>query len=326
MNLFRNYLGSFNNLLPPLCLEQPPNAHRLSVAIIGAANTGKSTLVNGMLGKKLAIVSKQPHSTRDKLLAIMTSQTSDKNTQLLIYDTPGFVEEELMRQHVVPRSVHSALWSALDISDKIIWMMDINRFSKIDVHKDNIHVKRIRDFYQEKPIILVINKSDYLSESERKHFVENSIDHKNKIRTILTENHKIEEVFLTSALNNWNVLKLKSYLIQASPPDSWVYASNVITDRNPVELAQEAIRQQLFLHFFQEIPYLCEFELIDFNDSLENQTISLAFDIIVSRDSQRRIILGKQRHLLKKTEQAAAEELSFQLRRNVYLHINVKVK
>jgi GTP-binding protein Era len=311
---------------PAACLEQPINPHRLSVAIIGPANAGKSTLLNRLLGKKLAIVSRQPQSTRDRLLAIVTDQTTTKNTQLLMYDTPGFLNMIKNKRRMVPKTVHIAPWDALEQCDKILWMMDVHQLSKYEIEKNSLYITRLKEDYEKKPVIFVINKSDYLEEDERKQWIIRLPNIEKQIGDMLTERHMIEKSFLISALNGWNVNDLKHYLTESAVPNDWVYASNVITDQHPIQLAQEALRQQLFSHVFQEIPYMCRIKLIAFDDTTDHDTLSLILEIHVGSESQRQIILGKGARLLHKMEYAAAKELCQQSGKHVNLHVTVKVK
>ena len=311
--------------MPERCLKQPVNPHRLSVAIIGPANAGKSTLLNTLLGRKLAIVSRQPQSSREGLLAVLNEQCPNRSVQLLMYDTPGFVKVSLGKRHFIPQTVHSAPWDALEICDKVIWMMDARHLAGNKIPSEASYMRRLRENFA-KPVVLVLNKSDCMEPDKQTSWITRIPEfEKNWGEMLLANNQSIEKTFLISALKGTHVDKLKRYLMDSALPNEWIYASNVTTDRNPVQLAQEAIRQQLFLRTFQEIPYTCRIELIALNEMEMEGALSFAFEIHVKREGQRRIILGKGLSLLREIEYAAAKELSQQLRTSVHLELSIKV-
>ncbi len=270
------------------------------VAIIGAPNAGKSTLLNNMLGTKIAIVTPKVQTTRYLMRAI---QTID-NTQIIYIDTPGiFKSNKIYEQTMVANA-----WSGAKDSDIILMLIDASK--KLPPLLEHI-LSQLKSL--NKPKALVLNKIDKIE--------------KTKLLEIASQiNNKLafEQTFFISALKGDGISELQQWIVNSLPKDEWLYPPEQISDLPMRFLAAEITREKLFLRLQQELPYGLTVETEQWQERKDG-SVKIMQQIIVERESHKKIILGKNGNLMKAIGISARKELENMLGCKVHLFLFVKV-
>lgn len=272
------------------------------VAIIGRPNVGKSTLLNTILGDKIAIVSDKPQTTRNRILGVKHL----KDAQVVFLDTPGIHKP----RHKLNEYMVKAALNTLDEVDIILFMTEAGAVSGSG---DSNIVDMLRG--AEKPVFLIINKIDRINKS----VVLPQIDEYRHI-------YKFDEVFPISALKGENVDNLLDSIVTYLPEGPQYFPDDAVTDQPMRFIASEIIREKIFQRTYQEIPYSVAVGIEDFK---EDETKNIAFIrglIFVEKDSQKGIIIGKGGAMLKQVGQLARQELEAFMGIKVFLELWVKVK
>ena len=270
------------------------------VAVLGAPNAGKSTLVNALVGQKVAIVSPKAQTTRARLMGIAI----EGDAQMLLVDTPGIFDPNRR----LDRAMVAAAWEGAVGADRVLLTIDA-------AAKIGARVEAMLDGFDKRPEpkILVLNKVD--------------IARKNDLLFLaasLSERFKPEAVFMVSAVNGDGVADLKRHLADAMPEGPWHYPEDQLSDATDRMVAAEITREQLYLQLHAELPYASAVETEKWEDRKDGST-AIHQQILVERDSQKAIVLGKGGSRLKAIGQAAREAISEHLQRRVHLFLHVKV-
>ena len=270
------------------------------VAVIGAPNAGKSTLVNALVGQKVAIVSPKAQTTRARLLGIAIHERS----QILLVDTPGIFEP----RRRLDRAMVAAAWGGAGDADLILLVVD-------SVDGLNREVERIVSGLdqREHPLWIVLNKVDAVKKPK---LLELSLK--------LTERLNPDKVFMVSAANGEGVPDLKEALAQAMPEGPWLYPEDEVSDATDRMIAAELTREQLYNQLHQELPYASAIETESWEDRPDGST-AIHQQIFVERDSQKAIVIGKGGSRLRTIGERARAEISEHLGRKVHLFLHVKV-
>lgn len=271
------------------------------VAIIGKPNAGKSTLLNALLGQKLSIVNKKPQTTRKRILGIL----SEENYQIIFLDTPGILEPSYLLQKKMMDSVTQSVTDA----DLIILIVDVSQ--KISENESLLNSVLERN---KKPLILILNKID-LSDQEKIQSLINNFETTGKYKSVIP----------VSAFKNFNVDRVKNEIINLIPEGPKLYPDDSVSDANERFFVSEIIREKILELFQDEVPYSCEVQIVDFKER-EDRKDFIQAEIIVERDSQKIIIVGKQGEAIKKIGKKSREEIEKFLEREVYLDLRVKVR
>jgi GTP-binding protein Era len=283
--------------------DQPPPDHRSGiVAVVGRPNVGKSTLINQILGQKIAIVSPKPQTTRRQQLGIYT----DERAQILFTDTPGIHKP----QHKLGEYMVNVAQEVLKDADIILWILDIS----VEPHKTDTWIAQtIHRLKNRPPLVMALNKADLLEN--------NLVENRQTVYGQLVEH---VNAIPMSALNGTGIRELIDDLIARLPPGPRYYPVEQITEVNMRFIAAETIREKIILNTEQEIPYSVAVEVTEYKERSESMTyISAA--IYVERDSQKGIIIGKGGDMIKRIGAEARAELSEALGTQVYLDLHVKV-
>lgn len=283
--------------------EQLPPDHRSGVvAVVGRPNVGKSTLINQILGQKIAIVSPKPQTTRRQQLGIYT----DERTQILFTDTPGIHKPH----HKLGEYMVIMAEEALRDADIIVWIVDIS----VEPHETDKQIaETIRRLKNRPPLVLALNKADLLENS--------LIETQQAIYGQLVEHDRAIPI---SALNGTGVHELIDDLINRLPLGPRYYPVDQVTEVNMRFIAAETIREKVILNTEQEIPYSVAVEVTEYKERSETMTY-ISATIYVERDSQKGIIIGKGGEMIKRIGSEARTELSESLGTQVYLDLHVKV-
>ena len=272
------------------------------VAIIGRPNVGKSTLINRVLGQKLCITSRRPQTTRHRILGIKT----DDDSQLIYVDTPGLHIDD---KKAMNRYMNRAAASSIDDVDVILFVVDGMNWTD----EDEKVLERLK-VSAKAPVILVINKMDKLADKEV------MLPHiKN-----LSAQFEYANVFPISARKGINLDGLEKQIKKLVPEGELIFPEDQITDRSSRFLAAELVREQLFRHLGQELPYSITVEIEQFDD--EKDLYRIGAVIYVERDGQKAIVIGKKGDLLKSVGKDARIEMQSLFGHKVFLRLWVKVR
>lgn len=271
------------------------------VAVVGAPNAGKSTLVNALVGQKVAIVSPKAQTTRARLLGV----AMEGETQLLLVDTPGIFEP----RRRFDRAMVAAAWSGAEGADVIALVVD---------GKGGIgpKVTAIAEALAPRPEAkyLVLNKVDVADKAKL-------LVHAERLNAILP----FTETYFVSAQRGDGLPELKRALAAAMPAGPWHYPEDQVSDATERALAAEVTREQLFLQLHAELPYASVVETEKFADR-EDGSAEIHQQVLVERPSQRAIVLGKGGARIREIGARARAELAVLLDRPVHLYLHVKVK
>ncbi len=271
------------------------------VALIGRPNVGKSTLLNKILGQKVAIISDKPQTTRTSIIGIKTTQKG----QIIFVDNPG-IHRPL---HRLNKRMMNFVYSALETSDLMCLLIDATlRFG----HGDQFVIDTLEKVST--PIFLLINKVDIVKKEKILLLID-------KYKDLL----EFKEIIPISALRGTNVDVLEENIYDYLPNAEKLYADDDISDQSIRFMLSEIIREKLLSHVRQELPFVTAVLV----DQIEERTKAKKYvkaRIIVEKDTHRKIIIGKQGSLVKKIGIEARKEMEDILEANVYLDLHVKVK
>lgn len=271
------------------------------VAVIGRPNVGKSSLMNHLLGQKIAIISRKPQTTRHVLYGI----DSGDHHQIIYIDTPGLHRHT---PHAMNRHMNRMAKQSMDFVDIIVHVSEVGRWQE----EDQDIIELLNGF--EQPKIHVLNKIDKCKDKT----------------VVLSELEKIHQAFNwhsiipVSAQQNINLHALKEALISLLPEQDFIYSPDEITTATMRFMAAEIIREKLFRYLHQEIPYQLGVLIDDYRE--ERGMVFIHATILLERESQKAIVIGKGGQTLKLIGQRAREDLEKMLAQKVVLKNFVKSK
>jgi len=274
------------------------------VALIGAPNAGKSTLLNAMIGSKIAIVTPKVQTTRTRVLGIAIEGAS----QIIFVDTPGIFNPKRR----LDRAMVAAAWASVGNADEVVLLVD-------SAHGVSQDVTRIVEGLKElgpaaKNVMLALNKVDAVEHTKLL-----------KLSADLNEVFPFRETFMISALTGDGVEDLKRHLAERLPEGPWLYPEDQLADIPQRMLAAEITREKLFLKLRQELPYAATVETESWKEQKDG---SLRLDqvIYVQRQGHKGIILGKGGAMIKSIGADARAELEQIFDCKVHLFLFVKVR
>ncbi len=270
------------------------------VAIIGAPNAGKSTLLNQLVGAKVAIVTHKVQTTRTRVTGIGMLD----ETQLVFIDTPGIFEPKRR----LDRAMVNAAWKGSADAETTVLMID----AKKGVDRD---VERILAGLEDagKKVILVLNKIDTMKR-----------DGLLALAQTFDDTGLFTDIFMVSALNGDGCADLKAHLASIAPHSPWMYPEDQVSDITMRLLAAEITREKIYLRLHDELPYSITVETENWEDRPDG-SVRIEQVIHVQRDSQKGIVIGKGGTMLKLLGQMAREDMSENFDRKVHLFLHVRV-
>jgi GTP-binding protein Era len=274
--------------------------HSGFVSVVGRPNVGKSTLINHVVGYKVAIVTPKPQTTRNRITAVANTDKA----QIVFIDTPGIHKPK----HEMNRRMVEVALSSLNQVDLVLLMVDISQpFGKGDEHVLQL-MKKVRV-----PLFLAINKVDRVA----KETVLPLIDEYRSRR-------EFEEIVPISALKGDNIDRLVSVLENRLPEGPPIFPEDELTDLPERFFAAEMIREKILLHVGEEVPYSTAVRVDSWED--KSKVTHIEASILVERDSQKAILLGRGGRMIKKIGSHARQDLERFLDTRVYLGLHVKVR
>lgn len=271
------------------------------VALVGAPNAGKSTLLNRVIGAKVSIVTPKVQTTRTRVLGIMVAGPA----QIVFVDTPGIFAP----RRRLERAMVAAAWAGVAGADVIVALVD----AKLGLDED---VRRIVAGLEEsgRTAVLALNKIDLV----RRHSLLG-------LAEALHSTGVFTDVFMISALTGDGVDDLVAFLAARVPEGPWLYPEDQLSDMPERLLAAEVTREQVFLQLRQELPYAAAVETEAWSE-LDDGSVRIDQIVYVQRESQKPIVLGKGGARIKAIGSAARAELERMLGRRVHLFLHVKVR
>jgi GTPase len=271
------------------------------VALIGAPNSGKSTLTNALVGAKVSIVTHKAQTTRGPVRAIAPIG----NSQVILVDTPGIFQPKRR----LDRAMAQAAWERAGDADIVAVVIDAERGLDQALEPLLSHLPEVK-----RPRIAIFNKIDLVPKPELL-----------RLAAELAARSAFDRVFMISALSGDGVADLKAYLAEAVPPGPWLFPADQLTDQSLRQAAAEITREKLFLRLHEELPYTLTVETTDFKERADG-SIRIEQTIYVERESQRKIVLGAKGRTIKEIGSSARAEIGAIADAPVHLFLFVKVR
>jgi len=273
------------------------------VAIFGKPNAGKSTLINDLLHFNLSIVNRKVQTTRNKILGILT----EDNYQIVFIDTPGILEPKYELQNYMLTEIKSSL----DGADVVVHIIDA-----LNINYDDLKgvEEKFKDLLINKKRIIVLNKIDLMKKEDVLPIIEK-----------LSKEFSYDDIIPVSALENENVEELKKLIVKYLPEREFYYDEDTLTDKPEKFFVGEIIREKILSLFHEEIPYCVIVNIAEFKER-DNGMVYINAEIILERESQKIIVIGKKGEGLKRLGEKARKDIENFLNKKVYLELFVKVR
>ncbi len=274
-------------------------------AIIGKPNAGKSTLLNSITGAKLSIVTPKAQTTRKRVLGIFSSET----TQIIFLDTPGLLKPKYKMQDKMMGYVDNSI----EESDVVTFIIDCEKYRDFKSYFKGDHLQKFMNI--NKPIIVLLNKMDLM------------IDKRNILPIIadINANLKCNAIIPISALKNEHLELYISEIEKYISEGPFLYDPEQLSTLPERFFVSELIREVVFKEFYDEVPYSAEVNITEFKER-ETGKWFISAEIIVERDTQKAMIIGKYGDKIKEVGELARNEIEKHLEMGIYLELFVKVR
>jgi GTP-binding protein Era len=274
-------------------------------AIIGLPNVGKSTLMNALLGQKISITTSKPQTTRKRILGIL----SEDNYQIIFLDTPGILKPAYLLQEKMMDEIDLSVKDA----DVFIIIYDVSSEQSFKGAEENEYIQKV---IKEKtnPKILVLNKIDTISQEQALALIER-----------FEKLNVFKSVIPVSANLKFNLEKLLNDIVESLPEGAKFYPDDIVSEETERFFVTEIIREKLFELYEDEVPYSCEVLIAEFTER-EHSKDFISAEIVVERESQKPIIIGKGGNAIKALGEKSRRSIEEFLDREVYLELRVKVR
>ncbi|MQM04731.1 hypothetical protein Taro_037529 [Colocasia esculenta] len=286
-------------------LDPPDPNHRSGyVAVLGKPNVGKSTLSNQMIGQKLSIVTDKPQTTRHRILGIC----SGAEYQMILYDTPGVIERKMHKlDSMMMKNVRSATVNA----DCVLVVVDA---CKVPQKIDEVLEEGVGNLKDKLPVLLVLNKKDMIKPGE----IAKRLEWYQKFTDV-------DEVIPVSAKYGQGIDDVKEWILSKLPFGPAYYPKDIASEHPERFFVAEIVREKIFLQYRNEVPYACQVNVVNYISRPASKDY-IVVEIVVEKNSQKIILIGKEGKALKLLATAARLDIEDFLQKKVYLEVEVKVK
>jgi len=274
-------------------------------AIVGLPNVGKSTLMNALLGQKISITTSKPQTTRKRVLGIL----SDENSQIIFLDTPGILKPVYLLQTKMIEDIELSVKDA----DLFVIIFDVSDAGSFNGSLENEYLKKIIEEIT-KPKILVLNKIDKITQEQATTLI-NRFESTGKFKSVIP----------VAASIDFNIERLKNEIIELLPEGPKFYPDDIVSDVSERFFVTEIIREKIFELYEDEIPYSCEVLIAEYKER-ENSKDFISAEIVVERETQKPIIIGKGGKAIKILGERSRSSIEDFLQKEVYLELRVKVR
>lgn len=275
------------------------------VAVIGLPNVGKSTLVNALLKQKLSITTAKPQTTRKRILGVLT----EKDYQIIFLDTPGILKPAYLLQEKMMDDTDLSVKDA----DVFVIIFDVSSEQSFKESEENEYIQKIcTDSNKQK--ILVLNKIDTIPQEKALQLI-GRFEQKGFYKSVIP----------ISASLNFNIQRLLENIIEILPEGEKFYPDDIISDETERFFVSEIIREKIFEMYEDEVPYSCEVLIAEFKEREIGKDF-ISAEIVVERESQKPIIIGKAGRTIKELGEKSRKGIEEFLDREVYLELRVKVR
>ena len=272
------------------------------MSLVGAPNAGKSTLINTIIGEKIAIVSHKSQTTRTSIKGIFLKQ----NTQIVFIDTPGIFKSKRFLDELM---VNNA-WKSLNDSDLVCLLYDVG-IKNINSNTLEI-IKNLKNI--NRPIVLILNKIDLINKKDLLPLI-------SEFQSLF----KFEKIFMLSALKSKGIKDFLDWITKQMPVGPFLYPMEDITDTNLRYLASEILREKLLINMHQEIPYNLIVSTETWKEKKDNN-LEIHQNIFVSKTSHKAMILGKSGQNIKRIGILARKEMEKVFNKKIHLYTRVKIQ
>lgn len=273
------------------------------IGIVGKPNTGKSTLINLLVGEKVSIVADKPQTTRQRILGVLTLE----DAQFIFLDTPGWFPPK----HLLGEYMQKTIKKTIEDSDIVLYVID----SSVELDEDNrTLLKFVKD--QGKPYSVLLNKIDMVSPKVLE-------ERKKEVISLGVEEERIVEI---SALYGTNKELLIEKLKEIAPEGDFLYPPDMLTDQTDKFFISEIIREKIIHLTYQEVPHSVAVYVDEIEERKNGNLLYIRATIVVERPTQKAIIIGKDGQMLKKIGTLARMEIEAYYQKQVYLDLWVKVR
>ena len=273
------------------------------IALTGKTNSGKSTLINLLVGETISIVNKKINTTEELTIGVLNKS----NIQIIIYDTPGL--NFLKTQKTNKKKFNINLWQALDSANLIFYLIDSSKYNFDDTKKDILKISETN-----KKIIIIFNKIDLIKTNKILPYI-------NQLR----KTNLVYDFFLISSKLNKGLKELLNFLLSESYNSKWIYLSDEITDKDDIYISNECTRNAILKYLHKEIPYNLKVSNIVFK-YLKNNNLKIKKLIEIKNSRYKPIILGKNGLTIKRIREQSQKDLNkiFKCKVHLYLQVNFK--